>query len=127
MPWFLSRVIGFAAEEFGGGKFGGESYVNYFIEQMKDHILAIESDAGPFKPLGFEFTGGSKGKNIITDIASQLLVSINTTVITNNGGGADIDPMRSFGVPTMSPLVANSEYFWFHHGFNSFIKYNNSS
>jgi len=81
---------------------------------MKDHLVALECDMGPFKPLGFEITGGKNATEMVTKISS-LLGSIGATKVVGDGGGADIDPMKSFGVPTMSPHVANEHYFWYHH------------
>lgn len=92
------------------------SYVKEHEKELKDHILAIESDAGPFKPLGFEFTGGEEGRKLVELIASSLFTNINTTQVTDNGGGADVDPLYQVaGIPVMSPKVEGSKYFWFHH------------
>ncbi|KAF0983550.1 hypothetical protein FDP41_010615 [Naegleria fowleri] len=111
------RLVGYSAEEFGGGKFGGMSYVEHYRDQLKDHLLGVESDGGPFKPLGFEFTGGPRGMNLINQIATGLLSSINSTKIVTGGGGADVNPLRQVaGIPTMSPYVDDQDrYFWFHH------------
>ena len=85
-----------------------------YLDQLKDHILAIESDAGVFKPKGFGFTGPDESLNILQDIGT-LLKPIQSEVITKGGGGADIGPIMAEGVPGMGLTVESEKYFWYHH------------
>lgn len=48
------------------------------------------------------------------DIAS-LLSSLGATAARAGGGGADTGPLNALGVPTMSPQVDGTRYFWYHH------------
>ena len=106
------RLVLWTNEE--NGLRGANAYRNKYLEQLKDHILAIESDAGVFKPKGFGFTGPDESLNILQDIGT-LLKPIQSGVITKGGGGADIGPIMAEGVPGMGLTVESEEYFWYHH------------
>jgi carboxypeptidase Q len=104
------RVVGWTNEENGGR--GGEGY--HDAHTGEKHILAIESDEGVFRPLGYGFTGSDSALAVIRDIAG-LLHRIGSDSITKNGGGADIEPLMRDGVPGMGLSVEGTRYFWFHH------------
>jgi carboxypeptidase Q len=106
------RIVLWTNEENGGK--GNENYKNEHLSELKNHILAIESDGGVFAPQGFGFTGSEKAKDYILDIAS-LLEPIGAGNITNWGRAADVAILNDNGVPVMSLNVDNSKYFWYHH------------
>ena len=83
---------------------GGNAYRDAHIDQLEDHILAMESDAGVFKPKGFGFTGSEEALAILQNIAT-LLNSVGSDTITAGGGGADIGPIMREGVPGMGLRV----------------------
>ncbi|MFV2006419.1 MAG: M20/M25/M40 family metallo-hydrolase, partial [Longimicrobiales bacterium] len=49
------RVVLWTNEE--NGLAGGNGYRDAHLEEVGDHLLAMESDGGVFRPLGFGFTG----------------------------------------------------------------------
>ncbi|MCE9603127.1 MAG: M20/M25/M40 family metallo-hydrolase [Gemmatimonadetes bacterium] len=104
------RAVGWTNEENGGR--GGAAYKE--MHQHEVHQLAIESDGGVFAPLGFGFTGPPAARAAVEAIAT-LLVPIGAGKIEASGGGADIGPIMSTGVPGMGLNVDGSRYFWFHH------------
>lgn len=106
------RVVLWTNEENGLG--GGKGYRDQHIDELDDHILAIESDEGVFKPTGFGFTGSPEAMKIIKTVGS-LLASIQAGEITDDGGAADISPLIKLGVPGMGLSVVQDEYFWYHH------------
>jgi len=106
------RLVLWTNEE--NGLRGANAYRNKYLDKLKDHILAIESDAGVFKPSGFGFTGPDESLNILQDIGT-LLKPIQSGVITKGGGGADIGPIMAEGVPGMGLTVESKKYFWYHH------------
>lgn len=104
------RVVGWTNEENGGR--GGAAYRD--MHQKETHQLAIESDGGVFSPTGFGFTGTPAARSIVEAIGS-LLKPIGASKIEASGGGADIGPIMSTGVPGMGLNVDGSRYFWYHH------------
>ena len=106
------RVVLWTNEE--NGTAGGRGYRDAHRDQLDDHILAMESDGGVFKPSGFGFTGSDDAFAIMQQIGT-LLESIESGVITRGGGGADIGPIMQLGVPGMGLSVDGTRYFWYHH------------
>ena len=106
------RVVLWTNEE--NGLRGGNAYRDDHMDELKDHILAMESDAGVFKPQGFGFSGSDEAFKMLQDIGT-LLYPIESGIITKGGGGADIGPIMREGVPGMGLRVEGSKYFWYHH------------
>jgi len=106
------RVVLWANEE--NGLRGAYAYRDIHRAELADHVLAIESDAGVFKPVGFGFTGSDEALRMIEEIGT-LLDRIGAGTITRGGGGADIGPIMREGVPGMGLSVDGEKYFWYHH------------
>ena len=106
------RVVGWTNEE--NGTRGGLAYRDVQRQYADNHILAIESDAGVFKPEGFGFSGTEEAFRIVQQVG-KLLERIGAGNITRGGGGADIGPMMELGVPGMGLNVDGTKYFWYHH------------
>ena len=106
------RAVMWTNEE--NGLQGGEAYRDEHLNELDNHILAMESDAGVFKPSGFGFSGSDESLKILQDIGT-LLYRIDSGKITKGGGGADIGPIMREGVPGMGLKVDGSRYFWYHH------------
>ncbi len=106
------RAVMWTNEE--NGLRGGEAYRDEHLNELDNHILAMESDAGVFKPSGFGFSGSDESFKILQDIGT-LLYRIDSGKITKGGGGADIGPIMREGVPGMGLKVDGSRYFWYHH------------
>jgi carboxypeptidase Q len=106
------RVVGWTNEENGGR--GGQGYRDAHKAEVDKHVLAIESDGGVFKPLGYGFTGSDAALDIVKQIGT-LLDRIGAGAIVKGGGGADIAPIMALGVPGMGLNVDGTKYFWYHH------------
>lgn len=106
------RVVGWTNEE--NGFRGATTYAENQGAKVANHVLAIESDAGTFRPTGFGFTGSDSALRIIRSVAA-LLQPIDADSITVGGGGADIAPLMRTGVPGMGLEVDGTRYFWYHH------------
>ncbi len=106
------RVVLWTNEE--NGLRGARAYRDAHRHEIADHILAIESDAGVFKPLGFGFSGSQRAFQTVRDIGA-LLDRIAAGAVTRGGGGADIGPLMELGVPGMGLRVKGDKYFWYHH------------
>ncbi|HEX2191297.1 MAG TPA: M28 family metallopeptidase [Longimicrobiaceae bacterium] len=106
------RVVLWTNEE--NGLRGGTAYRDRHRAQLPNHVLAIESDGGVFKPTGFGFTGPDSAYALVRQVGS-LLERIDAGRVTRGGGGADIGPIMALGVPGMGLSVDDTEYFWYHH------------
>ncbi len=106
------RVVMWTNEE--NGMRGGNAYRDAHMDELEDHILAMESDGGVFKPRGFGFSGSDAAFDTITQVG-KLLDRIDSGLITRGGGGADIGPIMREGVPGMGLRVEGGRYFWYHH------------
>jgi carboxypeptidase Q len=106
------RVVGWTNEE--NGLRGGTGYRDAHRAEVPNHVLAIESDAGVFKPRGFGFAGTDSAFAVVRQVGT-LLDRIGAGSIARGGGGADIGPIMALGVPGMGLNVEESKYFWYHH------------
>lgn len=106
------RVVLWTNEE--NGLRGGYAYRDMHADELPNHVLAIESDGGVFKPLGFGFSGSNVALEIVREIGG-LLRRIGAGEVTRPGGGADIGPLMEEGVPGMGLRVEGDRYFWYHH------------
>ena len=106
------RVVMWTNEE--NGLRGGNAYRDTHRAELDKHVLAIESDAGVFKPLGFGVTSSDSAFAILQQVG-KLLDKIGAGSIQKGGGGADIGPIMALGVPGMGLNVQGEKYFWFHH------------
>lgn len=108
------RVVLWTNEE--NGTRGAHAYRDSVRADIDNHVLAIESDAGVFRPLGFGFgsNGGGRAFDLVKEIGT-LLRPIDSDEITLGGGGADIGPLMTLGVPGMGLRVDRERYFWYHH------------
>jgi len=106
------RVVLWTNEE--NGLRGGTAYRDRYRDQLADHVLMLESDAGVFRPTGFGFSGSDAAREQIRGIAT-LLRGIQADRISPSGGGADIGPSVEAGkIPAMS-LEVDGNYFLLHH------------
>ena len=106
------RVVLWTNEE--NGLRGGNAYRDRHADELDKHVLAIESDAGVFKPTGFGFSGSDEAFEIVRQVGS-LLHRIGAGTINRGGGGADIGPLMREGVPGAGLQVEGTRYFWYHH------------
>ncbi len=106
------RVVLWTNEE--NGLRGADAYRDTHLSEVENHVLALETDSGIFKPEGFGFTGRPDAYVIVREIG-KLLEPIGAGDIRRGGGGADISPLMRLGVPGMGLRVAGDTYFWYHH------------
>lgn len=111
-PKRTMRVVFWTNEE--NGVKGGSQYALNRAETIQNHVLAIESDAGNFKPEGFEVKGSDSTKALAMAIAT-LLKPLGADHVVDDGGGADIGAILEKGIPGMELIVESSKYFWYHH------------
>lgn len=114
------RVVMWTNEE--NGSRGATQYYLNRQDQIANHIYALESDGGVFTPLGVGFTGSQEAFDILKEIGERYLGSIGAGNVTVGGGGVDIEPLCSRGVPCSSLNDADGvradktdSYFYYHH------------
>jgi hypothetical protein len=128
------RVVFWVNEENGGR--GGEAYLQWVGNQVKNHVAAIEMDEGAERPLGFgygsfggprrtlpgapsaaaqKFSSDQENSLKLCQEIGQLLAPIQATQVNQGGGGADIGPIVAQGVPGLSPTTTVEHYFDWHH------------
>ncbi len=107
------RVVLYTNEE--NGLRGGVEYLATHRAELANHLLAVETDSGTFKPEGLALTTTNEGlRALMADIMS-LLEPIGAGKLAANGGGADIGPLMREGVPGGNLDVDSSTYFHYHH------------
>ena len=108
------RVVLYTNEE--NGLRGGNAYRDAHRAEIANHVLAIESDSGVYRPEGFGLaaTAPLQARSNMLEIA-KLLSGIGADQIAADGGGADIGPMMREGVVGASLDVDGAHYFDIHH------------
>lgn len=117
VPRRTIRVVLWTNEE--NGLEGGKQYAKTHADELANHVAAIESDGGSFRPTGYSIECGDEAKQHIAadqmrDILS-LFKDIGATTVEVGGSGADVSPMKPAGVVLMGHNVDMSTYFDYHH------------
>jgi hypothetical protein len=109
------RVVFWVNEENGGA--GGKAYHDWVGDQVKNHVAAIEMDGGAEKPLGFGVTAGAQTPAAVARLkdVGTLLERVGAGAISPGGGGADIGPIMTAGVPGLALRTVGTHYFDWHH------------
>ena len=93
---------------------GSLKYKEIADKEGVNHIFAIESDAGGFRPLGFSFTCNESNFLRILEW-KKLFAPYFINVFIKGGSGADISNLRT-DYNVLSGLRPNSQrYFDYHH------------
>jgi len=109
------RAVLFMNEENGGR--GAQAYREAQQQAaggLDGHVLAIESDSGPFTPRAFTTDAGPAALDRLRQIGA-LLRETGLEDVRPGGGGADIDGLRAGGVPLMAYAPDGQRYFDLHH------------
>jgi len=108
------RAVLYTNEE--NGLRGGNAYRDAHRAELANHLLAIESDSGVYRPTGFGLDEAAppQVRADVREIA-RLLSGIRADLVEPDGGGADIGPIMREGVPGMSLNVDGTHYFDIHH------------
>jgi Zn-dependent M28 family amino/carboxypeptidase len=120
IPRRTIRVVLWTNEE--NGLRGARAYVERHKDHLSRHVAAIEADSGVFQPLGYAVgfreedkpTKEPRALEQLTQLA-KLLEPLGATQVRAGGGGADIGPMREYGVPLLGHRVDMTHYFDYHH------------
>lgn len=106
------RAVMWMNEE--NGLRGGREYARVAKEKGEKHIAALESDSGGFQPLGFSTSGTDEQRAQIKAWRDYFL-PYRVWDFDQNGGGADIGPLRSHGTLLIGLRPSTQRYFIYHH------------
>ncbi|HZM01356.1 MAG TPA: M20/M25/M40 family metallo-hydrolase [Planctomycetota bacterium] len=108
------RAVLFMNEENGGR--GAQAYREGEREAgaLAGHVLAIESDSGPFTPRAFTTDANDEALAVLRQICA-LLEETGLQAVRPGGGGADIDGLKADGVIVMGYAPDGQRYFDLHH------------
>lgn len=106
------RAVLFTNEECGLD--GARSYAERYKADVARHVAALESDAGGFRPLGFNMTGAAAALTTVRGWL-PLFAPLGQLTITEGGAGADIGPLVRQGVPGFGLAPESAHYFDYHH------------
>lgn len=110
------RVVLFANEEFGLS--GAKEYARLIGDEHAKHVIALEADSGmgPVWRLESQVAPETLGA---LDKMRNVLQPLGIEAGPNDaGGGADLGPLRSLGVPVLDLAHDMSLYFDVHHTMN---------
>jgi carboxypeptidase Q len=117
IPQRTIRVVLWTNEE--NGIAGGKQYAHDHRDELPNHVAAIESDSGAFRPIGYSLhCEGQERQKIAEEQMREilsLLAPIGATEVTMGYGGPDIGPMGPAGVILLGHRVDTSQYFDYHH------------
>jgi carboxypeptidase Q len=106
------RLVMWTNEETDGR--GAVAYRDAHRTELANHVMAMESDNGVFRPLGFGVTGGRRAVAMVREIGA-VLAPIQATTVTAGDPEADVERIAELGVPALSLEVDDTRYFWYHH------------
>ena len=108
------RLVLFTAEELGG--YGGRAYLAAHEQELDRHVLALESDAGSYFPLGFGVQADSTVVARIAELTAPLAaLGDERWRVQAGGSGVDIGPIVGRGVTGVGHRVDTAHYFDIHH------------
>lgn len=107
------RAVLWTSEEFG--LIGAQKYFNDHKQELDKFKVVMESDLGTFKPLGLSHVNMKPLGQCVVSEALKLLDQIGTTRLDSNFEGSDIELFTDSGVPGLSLMNDNSQYFYYHH------------
>lgn len=111
-PKHTIRAVCFMNEENGGR--GGRAYADSAALKKEKHIAALESDAGGFSPRGFGLEMSPDQKKKVQSW-QPLFFRYGVYDFTQEGGGADIGPLKKQGTPLLGLHPDGARYFDYHH------------
>ncbi|ACY15186.1 M20/M25/M40 family metallo-hydrolase [Haliangium ochraceum] len=106
------RVVLYTNEE--NGLRGSKAYAEQHADEIAKHVMALESDSGSFRPLGFRVQADATALAQTQDILS-LLAPIGATKAAAGYSGADIMNLARAGVPALGVSTEGARYFHYHH------------
>lgn len=115
------RFVAWSGEEFGERNSGGPYYAKIHKKELNNYLIGFESDLGITDILGWGYSGGAKGFEILKIINKYYLEKeFNLKeIIKGDGISEDVRPLFNKGIPVIRNIVEdtsdNEIYFTTHH------------
>jgi Zn-dependent M28 family amino/carboxypeptidase len=127
--------VAFWVNEENGGR-GGQAYLQWAGETVKNHVAAIEMDEGAETPVGIGYgpeprprrpvpggpavperkpTADEQASMKVCGEIAVLLKRLRADHVNHGGGGSDVEPLGAQGVPMLGPVTTAAHYFDWHH------------
>ncbi|MCH2233724.1 MAG: M20/M25/M40 family metallo-hydrolase [Crocinitomicaceae bacterium] len=113
-PKHKLRCVLFMNEE--NGNYGGKNYASIAEEKKEEHIVALETDAGGFLPVGFNIRGNEEQIKWVQEI-SAVLEDFELLRFKPGFSGVDISPLKDYfpGMLQLGLAINTQRYFDYHH------------
>lgn len=112
-PRHTLRAVLFTNEE--NGLRGATTYARVVGEKQEKHLLALESDAGGFQPIGFQLGNTRGDAHVKAERWLPLFAPYKIGLLESGNGGADVGPLMAKGYTVGQILPHSQRYFDFHH------------
>jgi Zn-dependent M28 family amino/carboxypeptidase len=107
------RVVAFGAEEVG--LLGGFSYAKTHKDELKNHVIASESDFGAERVYALRTSVSGPARAALEDVQKSIAHLGIKMEEGPTSGGPDIIPLFRQGVPAFRLQQDGTDYFDFHH------------
>lgn len=112
-PRHTVRCVLFANEE--NGLRGALEYARVVGERHEEHLLALETDSGGFRPAGFNLGNAAGDAHRRAARWQPLLAPYGIHVFQAGRGGADVGPLMAKGYTVAGLMPDSQRYFDTHH------------
>jgi hypothetical protein len=112
-PRHTIRVVLYANEE--NGLRGAFEYTRIVAEKKEEHVLALETDSGGFRPVGFNLGNPAGDAHERAARWKPLFEPYGIFVFQKGTGGADVQPLLRYGYTVAGLMPDSQRYFDYHH------------
>lgn len=112
-PRHTIRVVLYANEE--NGLRGALEYTRLVAEKKEEHVLALETDSGGFRPVGFNLGNPTGDAHTRAARWKPLFEPYGIFVFQKGTGGADVAPLLRYGYTVAGLMPDSQRYFDYHH------------
>ncbi len=112
-PRHTIRCVLYANEE--NGLRGALEYTRLVAEKKEEHVLALETDSGGFRPSGFNLGNPAGDAHLRAARWRELFAPYGIFVFQKGQGGADVGPLLRYGYTVAGLMPDSQRYFDVHH------------
>ena len=112
-PRHTIRCVLYANEE--NGLRGALEYTRIVGEKKEEHVLALETDSGGFRPFGFNLGNPAGDAHLRAARWKDLFAPYGIYVFQKGTGGADVGPLLRYGYTVAGLMPDSQRYFDYHH------------